>query len=310
MPSPPQSFASSPARVRSGCSAQAAAAQAVLEKPKVDALFAGASPASSPSKQVPRALSRTSYSEPLMSSSFRGSGALAERANASELSVATTAFLPGSQLGTPGSALGAGAPDALASALADAAAGSSSPPKRTQNQWQMSLPYRTEAESSVVSDWKMQYWNDVGKGVALSRGLRFQDLRYGNSSSAGVCVLKQRDDVPNPPGNASQCGPVKEKQVIIDAVTQQLLQMGVALTEPPHGPINPAAAAISNEASPSRTLGRRTNSEGSIATVSSHHERRRHLCATVARDRYQTFVIAKPKKGHRFCEPEPSRHWC
>jgi len=289
--------------VRSSCSAQAAAAQAVLEKPKVDALFAGASPASSPSKQVRRALSRTSHSEPLTPSSFRWAGALAERANASELSVATTAFLPVSQLGATGSALGIGAPDALASALADAETGSSSPPKRTQNSWQLSLPYRTEAESSVVSDWKMHYWNDVGKGVALSRGLRFQDLRYTNSSSPGVCVLKAQGDVPKAPGNPSQCGPVKEKQMIIDAVTQQLLSMGVVLHEPPHGPVHPDAAASSHEASPSRSsLGRKSSSEASIATVSSHHERRRNLCANVARDRYQTYVIAKPKKGHRFCE--------
>jgi len=165
-----------------------------------------------------------------------------------------------------------------------------------------------------VSDWKMQYWHEGGKGVALSRGLRFQDLRYGNSATPGVCVLKQQDDVPKAPGNASTFGPIKEKQLIIDAVTKQLLQMGVVLTDPHHHgiakeeimPPRPPVVEELSQVSPSSsgslgTLRGRARSEASLA---SHHERRKNLCSHVARKRYQVAVIAPPKKGHRFCEPE------
>merc|ERR1712232_599333 len=105
---------------------------------------------------------------------------------------------------------------------------------KTKNEFQASLPYQTEIESSVVSDWKLQYWREVGKGVKCARGLRVQDPRYNTANSPGVCVLKQGDDVPKVPGidgNGGNFGPTAQKQMIIDCVTKQLLQMGVALIE-------------------------------------------------------------------------------
>lgn len=318
MPTPAQSYASSPARVRSRGDAQAAAAQAVLEKPRVDALFPQLEQEKpqAPAPSPPRALSRASRSEPLMPSPF----GRADKANASELSVATTAFIPRSQLGG-GSRGGMQAPDALTAALADAAvAGSPAPAPKTQNMFQASLPYRTEAESSVVSDWKLHYWHDGGKGIALQRGLRFQDLRYATNNTPGVCVLKQQDDAPNVPGlqgDASTYGPVREKQMLINAVTKQLLQMGVVLHDHDHGhghhhghhnhekskKSEGKMDAENMRTAPTQSpdLGRKAGSEASLA---SHHERKKHLPAVVARARYQKYVVAKPKRGHTFCEPE------
>jgi len=226
----------------------------------------------------------------------------ADRGTASELSVATTAFVPGSQLGG-GASGSATAPDALAAALA--ATGSPSPaPKVQPSAFQDALPYRTQAESSVVSDWKLHYWHDGGKGVAMQRGLRFQDLRYATNTSPGVCVLKQQDDVPKVAGINGVGGhfaPTADKQKLIDSVTKQLLQMGVVLHDPHTKHESATAPQERGNPSSSPGMGRRSGSEASLA---SHHERRKHLPAVVARDRYQKYVVAKPKKGHRFCEPE------
>lgn len=254
------------------------------------------------------------------------------RACASELSAATTAFLPISQLGIGGAVSSAARPqpdtrepDALATALADAAVGGSPSPSpvKTPNAFQDSLPYRTQAESSVVSDWKAHYWKEGGKGLALQRGLRFLDLRDSTHNSPGVCVVKQTDDCPKAPGSSSQFGPVKESQHIIDAYTKQLLRMGVVLKEPhDHGKsitkqsdknsvANEVSVMAKEEAIVAMT--RKARSEVSLARDSreasllSHHERSKHLPAVVARDRYQKYIVAKPKKGHRFCEPEQSK---
>jgi len=251
------------------------------------------------------------------------------RACASELSAATTAFLPTSQLGIGGAvssaarpALGTREQDVLATALAEAAvvASPSPSPIKTPNAFQDSLPYRTQAESSVVSDWKALYWKEGGKGLALQRGLRFLDMRDCTHSSPGVCVVKQTDDCPKAPGTSSQFGPVKGSQMIIDAYTKQLLRMGVVLKEPhDHGkPITkqPEKNNLANEArgiakeEASVAMTRRARSEVSLAreaSLLSHHERSKHLPAVVARDRYQKYIVAKPKKGHRFCEPEQSK---
>jgi hypothetical protein len=294
--------ASSPARPRKSASAQAAVAHAVLERPNRDALFGGMEPEKlqAPSASPPRARSRVSCSEPLLPSSFGG----ADRANASELSVATTAFLPGSHLG---SSL------ALPDALAMAVAGSASPVPSKQTEFQRTLPYRTELESSVVSDWKAQMWREGGKGLALERGLRFQDLRYGNKFSPGVCVLQLDGGVPKVPGltaNPDGFGPVAEKQRIIDCYTKQLLSMGVALTEPHHhgqdvgSPDKNSSICRTASATELSTRSPGMTRSASQVSIASHHHRRNNLCSVVARDRYQKYIVANPRKGHRYCEPE------
>jgi hypothetical protein len=45
---------------------------------------------------------------------------------------------------------------------------------------------------------------------------------------------------------------------------------------------------------------RRSTSEVSRA---SDQDRRKNLAAEVARSRYQTFVVDRPKKNHKYCEP-------
>lgn len=317
MPALSQSFASSPPRVRNTGTAQAAVAQAVLEKPRVEALFPQMEPSVS-SPAPPRALSRASRSEPLMPSPFG-------RANASELSVATTAFIPPSHLwgGAGGGASPErtnGEPDALTTALADAAVAAAASPsaspappgRRTQTQFQASLPYRTETESSVVSDWRLHYWRDGGKGVALARGLRFHDLRDATANTPGVCVLKQGDDLPKMPGRPEAFGPTAEKDFIIRQSNRQLLQMGVELIDQKEGGL--PAERSSGGGTDSRevprqqalTAGRRQAlaSAGSEASLASLQERRKNLASVIARERYQSWVVARPKKGHRFVNPD------
>lgn len=302
--------------VRGTGSAQAAA-QVVLEKPRVEALFSGASPPQQ------RALSRASASQPAMDPSFWGAGA--ERETGSELSVATTNFIPASQLGKAASAMSASKLDSQGlQATPGAATSSEASPAKTREptMFQKSLPFRTDAESSVVSDWKIHFQQQVGKGLALQRGLRFQDLRYGSTEagSPGVCVLKQAADVPKAPTNPMTFEPIKQKQHNIDAITKMLQNLGVQLTEPrPDFTAQPSAEEeISKararreatrketkvEASPKpskSTAAKRSTSEASIL---SHVERNKQLPAVIARKRYQTYVVDKPKKGHRSCEPE------
>lgn len=257
-----------------------------------------------------------------MSSSFG-------RAAASELSAATTAFVAASRGGgASGSAAAARQPDAAAQ-TSPAGCEDSAPARHKQNHFQASLPYHTSPKSSVVSEWRHEMWREVGIGNALARGLRGQDVRYGTACTPGVCVLKQQDDVPKVPGINSSA--TAEKQMIINSVTKQLLQLGVVLTEPPHGPhgaprevavaSHGGQAAASKEASerrpkapvqspPPRSLGRRTASEASLGSRSGVSgvtgvQRRTNLPAVVARSRYQTFVVNKPKKDHRYCDPEP-----
>merc|ERR1712046_130490 len=88
--------------------------------------------------------------------------------------------------------------------------------EKKQNLFQASMPYHTDQISSVVSDWRPFYQQQLGKGVAFDRGLRFQDVRYNTENSAGVCVLKAGDDVPKVPALTSgPFGPVAEKQFVI-----------------------------------------------------------------------------------------------
>lgn len=326
MNSTSQSFSSSPARVRSSSTAQAAAALAVRDKPRVEALFPQQDK-QSPPKAPSRSLSRASRSEPHVSSSF-GRAASSQEMAASELSAATTSFIAASLLGEGArsasrSDLGTNDRDVLTTALADAAASSSpGPSKKEQNEFQASLPYRTEIESSVVSDWRGHYQKELGKSVALQRGLRFVDLRYNTANSAGVCVLKSSDDVPKVSGIGStggKFGPLAQKEFIIDAVTRQLAQMGVVLTDSHHHGQQAGATAqaplpdVGSNSSKLRqtqtsslkaesSLGRRAGSEASIG---SHHK---NLCQSIARDRFQQYIIGKPRKGHRHCTPQlPNR---
>lgn len=267
-----------------------------------------------------------------MLSSFGRAAPSADRGNASDLSVATTAFVPPSLVGSgAGSVLrpdaGIGDRDVLTTALAEAAVAGSpasaspGPAARIQNDFQASLPYHTVAESSVISDWRLHYWNDLGKGVALSRGLRPHDLHNGTANTPGVCVLSLKN-IPNVPGIGSgQFGPLAEKQFIIDSVTKQLLEMGVTLTEPHHhGQHVPEkssraegsttdARSSGHEASPIRShnaVGRKAGGEASPGSHHHHHPEkyRKNLAAVIARDRYQKYVVAKPKKGHRLHTPQ------
>jgi len=246
----------------------------------------------------------------------------ADRGNASELSVATTAFIASSQLGYVGadrtaSSFGTGyggasgsatAPDALTPVLA-----ASPPGPKEQSQFQLSLPYRTETESSVVSDWKQLYWREGGKGIGFARGLRGLDLRYANAQTPGVCVLKGTDDVPKVPGitKPDSFPPMAHKMKNIDAITKQLLQMGVELHEPhDHRKHVPAperssnvdeARSASNPNFRSPSMVSRTDAG---TTSEANIDRSMNLPAKVARNRYQHYVVAKPKKGHRFVNPE------
>lgn len=212
-------------------------------------------------------------------------------------------------------------------ALANTKGTEEASPKKKQNPFQQCMPYRTEQESSIVSDWRIHYQNTEGKGVPFQRGLRFTDPRYATENSPGVCVIKGDDDVPKVPGLASNnayFAPVADKQKVIDAVTTQLLQMGVALTNPIHGrtfgehaktfveqsmqatrsTVRDKNASV-QEPRGSRSSGlarSRASSEASLA--STKIDRSKNLASTIARDRYQQYIIANPKKGHTFCEPE------
>jgi hypothetical protein len=191
--------------------------------------------------------------------------------------------------------------DALELALADAS--SKAADEKAQNQFQASMPYRTKPASSVVSSWRMHYWNEVGKGSALQRGLTCQDLRDGTANTAGVCVLRQSDDAPKVPGIHS--GAYMEKQRIIDSVTSQLRQMGVALHDGATKQIGHSRSASQAGQDVPRTnngSAKRGTSEVSMGSSTF----RNNLCANVARSRYQTFVVNKPVKSHTFCEPEPT----
>lgn len=296
MPASSQSFASSPVRARSIGSAQAAAAHAVLDRPKVEALFPQLDKAETSLPVLQRVPSRASCSEPLAPSSFG-------RAAPSELSAATTAFIPASLLGDQDASAAAPYPERA---------------KITQN-LEMVMPYRTDAESSVVSDWRMHYWREAGKGIKCSRGLRCQELRFGNENSPGVCVLRQQDDLPKVPGIngvKGDFGPVVEKQFIIDAVNKQLLQLGVTLTDPRNkkdkGESTISGSRISTQQTDAKVHAAATRSPGmgrkagSEASIGSQKERRHNLAAVVARDRYQRYVVANPKKGHRHCTPQLS----
>lgn len=318
MPTRSQSFTSSPMRARSTASAQAATAQAVLERPRVEALFPQLEQEKSatPSPAPPRALSRASASEPqMMSSSFGRAG--------SQLSAATTGFIPPSNIGsTVGSwmrsDLGTGTQqDALATALAGAASPAASPqkPGKAQNLFQASLPYHTDQESSIISDWRPHYQKQYGKGVPFERGLRFQDPRYSTENTPGVCVLKSDDDVPKVAGllPGGVFGPTAEKQFIIDAVTKQLQDLGVELTEPHCGRLfqpQKLVEAVTKKERP-RAVRRtpeeersRTGSETSSSCQTGPDFRIQNVASTVARQRYQKWVIDQPKKGHRFRESE------
>jgi hypothetical protein len=241
----------------------------------------------------------------------------------SELSAATTAFVPQSVVESLlRSDLGPRARSVLAAASPQGAEKAS--PKKKQNYFQQSLPYRTEQESSVVSDWRGYYQNTVGKGLAFQRGLRFVDPRYANENSPGVCVIKGDDDVPKVPGlsgNAGTFKPTAEKQKVIDAINTQLLQMGVVLTDPTAGRTLGENAKMLEEQSMQNTRqsfigekngstrelrGSRASSEASLASSSreSRIDRRKNRADIVARDRYQTLVLAPQPKGHTFCEPE------
>lgn len=308
MPARSQLLASPPVRSRSSVSAQAAAAQALLERPRVEALFPQLDQEKSAiqAPAPPRALSRASASDPHILSSF-GRANAADNDAASQLSAATTAFVPASVLGSAvGSAVRSqtGQPDALA-ALTASPMKPSVPKEKKQNHFQASMPWHTDQESSIVSDWRVFYQKTEGKGVAFGRGLRFQDLRYNTENSAGVCVLKADDDVPKVPGLATGTfGPVAEKQFVIDAVTKQLLQMGVKVTEPKYGrTYNDAkdASSSSSKQGPAGGFRSRSSSEASIPTALARHK---NTASFIARERYQRLVLDKPKKGHEFCKPK------
>jgi len=214
----------------------------MTERPRVECLFPqfGREKTPTPVPVPPRERSRCSGSEPLIASSFRRATSCKGRAQdpgvlptvaESELSVATTAFVAASCLGAEskvaaGSKAAPEAPrelDALDSAVAQADAKAAE--QKTQNAFQ-ACPYHTTPESSIVSDWRYHYWHVVGKGCAIQRGLRAQDIRYGNQNSAGVCVLRQQDDVPK---IGTHSGAYLAKQHMIKKLNEQLVQLNSEL---------------------------------------------------------------------------------
>lgn len=61
-----------------------------------------------------------------------------------------------------------------------------------------SLPYAASVVSSVGSAWRNQYAEEMGQGELLKRKLISQDIRLGNETSAGVCVMRSQKLPPAP----------------------------------------------------------------------------------------------------------------
>lgn len=227
-------------------SATKAAAALAIERPRHECLFPQLAQPTTPTPLpvAPRELSRCNYSEPLLASSF--GKAASSRAGpsagnsphlaASGLSAATTAFVVASQarsrseapcrseVGLPKNENAIRQEDLSEEAGADAACGG------TQSEGlQALLPYRASPASSLVSGWRPAYSADVGKSTALARGLRKQDVRFCTANSPGVCVLRQKDEVPKIPG--INCAAILSKQAVVDSITKQLLELGVPLTD-------------------------------------------------------------------------------
>mmetsp|Transcript_7533 Transcript_7533/g.12091 ORF Transcript_7533/g.12091 Transcript_7533/m.12091 type:complete len:238 (-) Transcript_7533:43-756(-) len=221
-----------------------AAAALAIERPRHECLFPQLAQPTSPTPLpvAPRELSRCSRSEPLLASSFRKAASSRSRARLensphsfmpSALSAATTAFVVESHVGSsiemasgskaahPRADIASRQGDSLEEAVVAATDHEASEKKR--NELQAFLPYRASPASSLVSGWRAHFQAEAGKNTALARGLRVQDVRYGNANSPGVCVLRQADEVPTLPGISAA---ILSKQSILDSVAKQLLQLG------------------------------------------------------------------------------------
>lgn len=204
-----------------------------------------------------------------MLSSFGKAASSADKVCASELSAATTAFIPPSHIGEGSAVKPELSGDGLSAARDD------SKPQNQEASYR-DWGFRTESVLSVSSDWKLQMWRDSGKGLAFSRGLRNLDISRATANSPGKCVVKATGFVPNVAAISSgNYGPVADKQAIIDNCTKQLRNLGVELTEenrvrtPPGwistGKIAPPRSYVS-ESRMSADMGRRASSEASGAS--------------------------------------------
>jgi len=146
------------------------------------------------------------------------------------------------------------------------------------------MPYPADAESSVVSDWKLHYWNLDGPGVPVARGLRTrqpQDMRFMLPTAPGVCVLAQRDDLPTMPKHNPA---VEDKERNIAQCAAQLRELGVYDARPQWA-IN---LDRTKEARAAKHYGGPARRAASEASLSSSHTRRNSLPAVEARARYVT----------------------
>eukprot|EP00929_Paragymnodinium_shiwhaense_P110161 TRINITY_DN76904_c0_g1_i1.p1 TRINITY_DN76904_c0_g1~~TRINITY_DN76904_c0_g1_i1.p1 ORF type:complete len:372 (-),score=74.37 TRINITY_DN76904_c0_g1_i1:11-1126(-) len=142
----------------------------------------------------------------------------------------------------------------------------------------------TSVVSSVGSVWQKQYQTEYGVGVSFSRGLRYQDVRMTNENSAGVCYIREAD-IPRIPDS---CPPLQQKERNLAYIESLLTQLGVEK--------DPLGLKAARRAGRERNGPGRSSSTPALSSlVSAAPPRLTVRPALIARRRYQTGVIAKPK---------------
>lgn len=119
------------------------------------------------------------------------------------------------------------------------------------------VPYKTSVVSSVGSAWMLEYYQEPGH--AFSRGLRSLDPRQATQCNLGTCCEKEMV-LPRSPAGRSE----ERKRRNLEYLAGELRRLGV------------------DSPAPSNALRRGPNGEAPT-------------CATVARARYHTYVLEKPR---------------